>query len=228
MPVTTSPTMNEPTTTATARVAVLNDTHQQASSTELEDFYTTYYHLAPPPVNEVLPCCTGYHDYYALPVSPPHEAPGDPDDKEEAVQYPRDTTNRLAGSYDLTAGEFMIRRTNQCRSATPTKGAYANDRRARWFNTSNDTGNASRKYRKAHADSKAGTGEAYHMRDEGRPREEPRCASPPGVTGRACTSSGKARADEQRAAALPPSVRRYLAEDAGAEGEDTCKSVNKN
>ena len=48
MPVTTSPTMNEPTTTATARVAVLNDTHQQASSTELEDFYTTYYHLAPP------------------------------------------------------------------------------------------------------------------------------------------------------------------------------------
>jgi hypothetical protein len=39
-------TDHETTTTATARAAQLNDTHQQASSTELDDFYTTYYHLS--------------------------------------------------------------------------------------------------------------------------------------------------------------------------------------
>jgi hypothetical protein len=113
-------TDHETTTTATARAAKLNDAHQRASGTELEDAYTTYYHLAPPPANEVLPCCTGYHDDYTLPAGLPPEAPRDPDDKDEAVQCPRHPTNRLAGPCDLTAGEFVIRRTNQCRSAART------------------------------------------------------------------------------------------------------------
>jgi hypothetical protein len=46
---------------------------------------------------------------------------------------------------------------------------------------------------------------------------------------RVCTSSGKARADEQRAVAPPQSVKRYVAEEhAGTVGENTCKSANKN
>jgi hypothetical protein len=53
----------------------------------------------------------------------------------------------------------MIRRTNQCRSAALTK-VYANNS-ARWFDASEDTGDASRKYLKAYADSSAGTGEVY-------------------------------------------------------------------
>jgi hypothetical protein len=50
----------------------------------------------------------------------------------------------------------------------------------------------------------------------------------PGVTGCARPPSGKARVDEQRVVALPQSVRRYLAKEAGAVGEDTCKTANRN
>jgi hypothetical protein len=114
----------------------------------------------------------------------------------------------------------VLRRTNQGRSAALTK-SYANNS-ARWLDTSEDTSDASRKYRKAHADSNAGTGEVYRRESD----PAPRCTSPRNY--RVCTSSGKARADEQRAVALPQSVRRHLAKDAGAVGEDTCKSTNKN
>ena len=59
-------------TTATAREATRSDTRLQARSTERvdlyaterEDLYTSYVHLALPPADDVLPCCTGYHDHY--------------------------------------------------------------------------------------------------------------------------------------------------------------------
>jgi hypothetical protein len=73
----------------------------------------------------------------------------------------------------------MIRRTNQCRSVALAKEACANDR-ARWFNTLNGTGNTSRRYLKAHADSKAGTGEIYRMRGD---LTKSIGARSPGVTG---------------------------------------------
>jgi hypothetical protein len=41
-----------------------------------------------------------------LTAAPPPDAPGDYDDRYEMVQHLRDTPDRLAGSYDLTAGEF--------------------------------------------------------------------------------------------------------------------------
>jgi hypothetical protein len=94
----------EPTTTATASSAVLNDTHHQASSTELEGFYTTYYHLPLPPDNDVLlPFAardiTATH--YALPAAPSPEALGDLDIRDVTAQHLRDTTNGLADFYDL-------------------------------------------------------------------------------------------------------------------------------
>jgi hypothetical protein len=81
---------------------------------------------------------------------------------------------------------------------------------------------ASRKYLKAHADSSAGTGEVYCRESD----PAPRGTSPRSY--RVCTSSEKARADEQRAVALPQSVRRYLAKETGPVGDDTFKSANKN
>jgi hypothetical protein len=44
-------------------------------------------------------------------AAPPPDAPGDYDDKYEVVQHLRDTPDRLAGSYGLSAGEFLIVRT---------------------------------------------------------------------------------------------------------------------
>jgi hypothetical protein len=73
-------TDHEPTTTAAATSAALDDTHQQASNIELEarrlqHIYTTYYHLSLPPENDVLPCCTGYHGYYTRPQQTRHPRP---------------------------------------------------------------------------------------------------------------------------------------------------------
>jgi hypothetical protein len=67
-------------TTATAREATRIDTHLQASSTEREDFYTTYGHLALPPADEVLPCCTGYEGHYSFPAGLLPTVPRNPDD----------------------------------------------------------------------------------------------------------------------------------------------------
>jgi hypothetical protein len=59
-------------TTATAREEIRSDTRLQARSTERVDLYateregiyTTYGHLALPPADDVLPCCTGYQGHY--------------------------------------------------------------------------------------------------------------------------------------------------------------------
>jgi hypothetical protein len=70
-------------------------------------------------------------------------APGDYDDRYEMVQYLRDTLDRLAGPYDLSAGEFVIVRTGQYYSAARTKEAYSDGSAyVEWFNTEDGTGNA--------------------------------------------------------------------------------------
>jgi hypothetical protein len=49
----------------------------------------------------------------------------------------------------------------------------------RWFDTSEDTSDASRKYLKAYTDSNAGTGEVYRMKSD----PTPRCTSPQELQG---------------------------------------------
>ena len=72
------------------------------------------------------------------------------------VQHLRDIPGRLAGSYDLPAGQFVIVRTGQYYySAARTKEAYSDGSAHVEFNTKDGTGNAGLKYWKAYADSKA-------------------------------------------------------------------------
>jgi hypothetical protein len=151
-----------------------------------------------------------------LTAAPPPDAPGDYDDRYEMVQHLGDARDRLAGSYDLSAGEFMIVRTGQYYSVERTKEAYSDgSAHVEWFNTEDGTGSASLKYWKAYADSKAETGETKRL-----------WALVP-RSNMACTFSWKTMASEQRAVMLPPSVRRYFAENAGAKSKATSKKGGK-
>ena len=76
--------------------------------------------------------------------------PGDYDDRYEMVQHLRDIPGRLAGSYDLSAGQFVIVRTGQYYSVARTKEAYSDGSAHVEFNTKDGTGNAGLKYWKAY------------------------------------------------------------------------------
>jgi hypothetical protein len=67
------------------------------------------------------------------------------------VQHLRDIPDRLAGSYGLSTGQFVIVRTAQYYSVARTKEAYSDgSTHVEWFNTKDGTGNAGLKYWKAY------------------------------------------------------------------------------
>jgi hypothetical protein len=157
---------------------------------------------------------------------PPADAPGDYGDRYEVVQHLRDTPDRPAGPYDLSAGGFVIARTGQYYSVARTKEAHSDGSAdVEWrFNTEDGTGNASLKYWKAYADSKAETGEAYLMK--GDPAKRLWALVP--RNNMVCTFSWKTMESEQRAAMLPPPpVRGYFAENAGAKSKASSKKGGK-
>jgi hypothetical protein len=140
------------------------------------------------------------------------------------VQHLRDIPDRLAGSYDLSAGQFVIVRTEQYYSVARTKEAYSDgSAHVEWFNTKDGTGNAGLKYWKAYADSKAETGEAYTM--NGGPAKLLRALVPRNNMVR--TFLWKNMEGELRAAMLPPSVRGHFADTAGAQRKASSKKGGK-
>jgi hypothetical protein len=163
-----------------------------------------------------------------LTTAPPPDAPGDYDGRYEMVQHLRDTPNRLAGPYDLTAGEFMIVRTGQFYSAwrarkkhTPTA---AHTQNAEWFNT-RKTAQAMPTISTWRPTQTARLKQEKYTRCEGRSRKAPLGTSTqPGKTWYVRFPGRPRRASEQRAVMPPPAVRMYLAGDAGAKNEATSTS----
>jgi hypothetical protein len=159
-----------------------------------------------------------------LTAAPPPDAPGDYSTAARCprgLQHLRYIPDRLAGPYGLTAGEFMTVRTGQFYSVARTKEVYSDgSAHVEWFNTKDGTGNASSKYLKVYADSKADAGEVYQMKGDPTKRLWALVDRKDMV----CTSPWKAMASEQRAVMIPPSVRKYFA--AGAGSRKAANSTN--
>jgi hypothetical protein len=115
-------------------------------------------------------------------------------------------------------------RTGLFYSVGRTKEAYSDgSAHVKWFNTKDGTGNASSKYLKVYADSKADAGEVYQMKGDPAKRLWALVDRKDMV----CTFLWKTMASEQRAVMIPPSVRRYFAADAGAKKVATSTNGGK-